>query len=169
MYKLIVILIFVDFIAFSDEECQKNKNLLATNLGNLIPVTNVPFIGIEYHRKIDCNSSIGFEINSAVFPNVEGYRGGIEYRYYPLKSALRKLFISPRFLYSEVLDNETSEEFEAYTIGVAAGWVFQGRHLSLNLGFGLDYNTGPSLQQTELMRGQSNTTPHIKIALGWSW
>lgn len=136
---------------------------------SLIPVGNIPFLGIEYQRKIDCNSSFGGELSLPLFRGVTGYRVGTEYRYYFLGSALKKLYLAPRLLYTDLDDTVEDESLEVVTLGLVAAWNFQGKHFSANIGFGLDYNTGPFLQETELREGDSNTTPHLRLSLGWSW
>lgn len=169
----ILLIIILSSISYSAEEkrCSENKNLLTTNLLSLVPTTNFSFFGIEYQRKIDCNSSVGGEISIPLAGNrgVTGYRVGSEYRFYLLGSALEKLYLSPRLLYTNLNDSVEDEIFQVVTLGLAIAWNFQGKHFSANLGFGLDYNTGPSLQETELRENDSNTTPHLRLALGWSW
>jgi hypothetical protein len=164
----IIFLVFSLFVTLKAEDYQ-NKNLLTTNLLSLVPVGNIPFASLEYQRYIDENSSFGGEIALPLFKGVSGIRGGLEYRYYPLASALKKLYLSPRLLYTDLNDSVEEETFQVVTLGLVLGWNFQGRHFSFNLGFGLDYNTGPSLQDAELEEGQSNTTPHLRLSMGWSW
>lgn len=172
MRSILVLLFLINFFLYAeeDQEIIPTNNLLTFNFLDLIPVNNVSFASINYQRRIDESSSFGGLISVPVFfSGITGYRSGLEYRYFPLGTSLKKLYLAPRILYTDINDDTENESFQVITLGMAVAWNFQGKHFSFNLGVGLDYNTGPSLQQTELQEGVSNTTPNLRLSFGWSW
>ena len=148
--------------------CHPSENMISINPFAMLPVSNVNFYNLSYVRKLDCSSAFGIELRYPVPQGIEGYGVGIEYRWYPQKYAMKKFYIAPRLSYISVSD-ELSEA-QVFSYGVLGAYqFFIGDHFGVGMGFGIEYNTGPQLQEAELVEGQSNVTPHFRLDFGWSW
>lgn len=165
-----LLLIFISVSFGSDEENPKrNNHIIGSNLFSLIPYNGVSFYDLHYQNTLSNYSALNFNVIYPVNSDDVGYGLGIAYKYFPLNTSPKKLYLGLRMLYT-TLDNEVeSAEAEVFSFGTYAGWQIMGKHLSLDFGFGIDYNTGPSLQDKILERGQTNVTPLLIISLGWAW
>lgn len=175
-FLISLLLLLSSFNLFSYQEkdsCHKAKNLIEVNLWSFIPTDNVTFYNIQYVRKISCKNSIGLDLKLPVSSNIDGYGIGLEYRHYFFKTALKGLYFNPGLSRIELAGKNESgdlEEIELYGFNFLLGYtIILGKHFTFDVGGGITYNTGPSLQDKELTEGQSNTLPNFRFSLGWAF
>ena len=165
----------------SEKSNPKNKiaHTIVTNLFSMLPVGSIPFFSASYHYGLDENSSIGAEIRLPLLSSVDGLGYGLEYRVFPFSSELgRGFYIAPRIIYTEIksnlekdnIQNNENDGVKVFAFGLIGAYQFiLGNHFTVGFGFGLEYYTGPSLQNKELGRKMTNTLPHFRLDMGWSF
>lgn len=170
MIRLLFIILFsLLLISETQEKVRQNKHLISSNLMSMVPYNGLGFYNINYQFTQTRYSAIGFGAYLPTNPDDVGYAGEVFYNFYPLTSSPKYLYTGIRMLYSNIENESEQAQAELFSFGVYAGWQIMGKHLSLNFGFGIDYNTGPSLQDKILETGQTNVTPLFIISLGWAW
>lgn len=172
----ILIILFSNTLVSANQktDCHPSKNLVGINLWSFIPTDNVTFYNIQYNRKITCKNVFGVDLKLPVNSNVDGFGIGVEYRHYFYENAFKGFYLNPSLsninLKSKKTENNEIEEVDIYAFNLLIGYTLVfGKHFSLDLGGGITYNTGPSLQETTLKEGQSNTLPNFRFSIGWAF
>jgi len=146
--------------------------IISTDIGAFIPIQSVIFYNINATIQLDNSSGMMLGVLTPAVSSVSGYGILLEYRWYWQEQSLEKWFLSPRINYTNI--KSAKDVSETYSLGLLANYQFIANSgFALNLGFGLAYNTGPSLQNSELKTSNgkrlSNTTPIFRIELGWAF
>jgi|GEM_PF-3121159 len=148
------------------------KYIVSSDLGKMIPIQSILQYNVNLSYKNDSTEVYMLGLNLPLNTGISGFGITGEYQWHWLSSALSGWFLSPRFSYTKMRDSE--EEVLIYSFGVLGNYRFLVRNgFSACFGFGLSYNTGPSLQDKELKNNQgkklSNTLPIFRIELGWAF
>ena len=169
---ILLIFIFINTIALANQEneCHPAKNLVGINLWSFIPTDNVTFYNIQYTRKITCKNAFGIDLKLPVDSKISGFGLGIEYRHYFFEKALEGFYINPSLSNIQIESKVENAKADIYALNLLVGYsLIFGKHFSLDVGGGLSYNTGPSLQYKVQVEGQSNTLPNFRFAIGWAF
>lgn len=169
---ILLILLFSSVLlkASQEEKCHPAKNLVGINLWSFIPTDNVTFYNIQYTRKITCKNAFGVDIKLPVDSKISGIGLGIEYRHYFYENAFKGFYINPSINNIKLESKVEDVKVDIYALNLLVGYsLIFGKHFSLDVGGGLTYNTGPSLQDKLQVEGESNTLPNFRFAIGWAF
>ena len=169
---LILLFFLVSIIKLSASE-EDNKivypaRMITSNPFTLLPINQVNFWSLAYTQKIDTISAFSIELRYPAVSSVSGFGVGGEYRWHPFSKSPYRFYLAGRLFYTNIKDSES--EAQVFSLGPILGWQFLlGKNVTVGLGFGIDYNTGPQLQEQDIAEKNSNVLPNFRFDLGWSW
>ncbi|MDQ1264954.1 MAG: hypothetical protein QG635_104 [Bacteroidota bacterium] len=115
--------------------------------------------------KISSVSALGAGVLAPSKEGITGFGYFVEYRYYPLGSALHKFYLAPSLGYIELTSHKDSGS--AFLYGFCVGWsVFLFDVVNFGVGIGFEYQSVVSLVTSDVNFKYGGTIPIIRVEFG---